>query len=52
MRREGLVARVRRGNRAIYHVKDPKIKRVCAIVCGELSERLSDDLEALAGEGI
>lgn len=52
MRREGLVSRVREGHRAIYRLRDPKMKRVCEIVCGGLSSRLSDDLDALAGEGI
>lgn len=58
LRREGIVGRRAEGNRALYSVQDPTVGRLCAIVCGGLEGRLTDELEALPdarmwkGEGI
>jgi ArsR family transcriptional regulator len=51
LRREGVVARSREGNRALYRIADPSIEKLCNIVCGGLSERLTGDLDALSGTG-
>ena len=52
LRREGMVSRVRDGNRAFYRITDPNVKKLCEIVCGGLSSQLEVGLEALQGEGI
>jgi DNA-binding transcriptional ArsR family regulator len=52
MRREGVVARRAEGNRAVYSVADPTLRRLCRTVCGGLSERMAGDLDALQGAGI
>lgn len=52
LRREGIVSRTRQGNRALYRIADPNVERLCKVVCGGLSDRLSDDLDALMGAGI
>ncbi len=52
LRREGLVGRSREGNRAFYHIADPSVEQLCRIVCGGLSDQLSDGLDALQGADI
>jgi ArsR family transcriptional regulator len=53
LRRDGIVGRQRDGNRAVYRITDPTVEKLCALVCGELTQRRSADLDALqAGEGI
>jgi len=53
LRRDGVVGRRRDGNRAMYRITDPTIEELCALVCGGLSRRRSEDLDALqSGEGI
>jgi ArsR family transcriptional regulator len=58
LRREGLVERESRGNRAVYRIQDPSVVRLCEIVCGDLVGQLSETLEAfpdaraLKGAGI
>lgn len=52
LRREGLVARRAEGNRALYRIVDPTVRRLCALVCGSLEERFADGLEAVQGAGI
>jgi DNA-binding transcriptional ArsR family regulator len=52
MRREGVVARRAEGNRAVYSIADPTLRRLCRTVCGGLSERMAGDLDALQGAGI
>jgi DNA-binding transcriptional ArsR family regulator len=47
LRRDGIVGRVRDGNRAVYRIADPDIERLCEIVCGSLSDHLSNHLEGL-----
>jgi hypothetical protein len=47
-----MVGRVRDGNRAVYRITDPDIEKLCDIVCGSLSDRLSGHLDALQGGGI
>jgi DNA-binding transcriptional ArsR family regulator len=52
LRREGVVARERDGNRAYYSIIDPNIEKLCSVVCGGLSDRLAGELDALMGAGI
>jgi DNA-binding transcriptional ArsR family regulator len=52
MRREGVVARRAEGNRAVYSIADPTLRRLCRTVCGGLSNRIAGDLDALQGAGI
>ena len=52
MRREGVVARRAEGNRAVYSIADPTLRRLCRTVCGGLSNRMAGDLDALQGAGI
>lgn len=52
LRRDGVVARTRAGNRAIYAIADPAVRRLCEVVCSGLSDRLTGDLDALGGAGI
>ncbi len=52
MRREGVVARRAEGNRAVYSIADPTLRRLCRTVCGGLSDRMAGDLDALQGAGI
>jgi DNA-binding transcriptional ArsR family regulator len=47
LRREGIVVRRSDGNRVYYRIDDPTVIQLCAVVCGALAERLSDDLDAL-----
>jgi len=47
LRGEGIVARRSQGNRAIYRLIDPSVRRLCEIVCGGLAERLARHLDAL-----
>jgi len=44
LRREGVVARTRDGNRALYRIADRSIEKVCELVCGELSSQLAEGL--------
>lgn len=53
LRRDGVVGRRPDGNRAVYRITDPTVEKLCALVCGGLTQRRSADLDALqAGEGI
>lgn len=52
LRREGMVERRADGNRAIYRICDPSVRKLCRVVCGSLAERAAGDLEALQGEFI
>lgn len=52
LRREGVVARRAAGNRALYRIVDPTVRRLCAMVCGSLEDRFADGLEAIQGAGI
>lgn len=52
LRREGVVARRKDGKLSVYRIIDPNIERLCALVCGGIESRLSDDLGALQGGGI
>ncbi|MBW2231884.1 MAG: winged helix-turn-helix transcriptional regulator [Deltaproteobacteria bacterium] len=52
LRREGVVARERDGNRAYYSIVDPTVHKLCRVVCGGLSDRLVGELDALMGAGI
>jgi ArsR family transcriptional regulator len=47
LRREGIVERRAQGNRALYRIADPTIAKLCETVCGGLSGRLAESLEAL-----
>jgi DNA-binding transcriptional ArsR family regulator len=47
LRREGIVERRAEGNRALYSILDPTIVQLCEIVCGGLTGRLMETLEAL-----
>jgi len=47
LRREGIVERRADGNRALYRIQDPTIVQLCEIVCGGLTGRLTETLEAL-----
>ena len=47
LRREGVVARRSDGNRALYRIQDPTLFELCRLVCGGLSGRLADELDAL-----
>jgi ArsR family transcriptional regulator len=47
LRREGIVDRRRDGSRALYRLTDPTVVKLCQLVCGGLSGRLADELEAL-----
>jgi ArsR family transcriptional regulator len=47
LRREGIVNRRPDGNRALYRINDPTVVKLCETVCGGLSGRLAEDLEAL-----
>ena len=50
LRREGVVARRKDGNRAVYSIADPNIVTMCELVCGALETRLGDGLAAMQGE--
>lgn len=52
MRREGVVTRRAEGNRAVYRIADPTLRRLCRTVCGGLSLQMAEDLGALQGAGI
>jgi ArsR family transcriptional regulator len=47
LRREGIVERRAHGNRALYRIADPTVAELCQTVCGGLSGRLAESLEAL-----
>jgi len=47
LRREGILTRRAEGNRAYYSIDDSTVMRLFGLVCSGLSERLSDDLDAL-----
>jgi ArsR family transcriptional regulator len=47
LRRDGLVARSRDGNRAFYRISDPNVSELCRLVCGGISEQLYEGLDAL-----
>ncbi len=47
LRREGILARRAEGNRAYYSIEDSTVMQLFGLVCGGLSERLSEDLDAL-----
>ena len=47
LRREGIVARRREGNRAVYRIVDASVVQLCQLACGGLTGRLSQELEAL-----
>jgi len=52
LRRDGVVTRRAEGNRAVYSIADPTVRRLCRTVCGGLSNRMAGDLDALQGAGI
>ena len=53
LRREGLVARTRAGNRALYRITDPNVEKLCRLVCGGISDQLAGGLDAMQiGDGI
>jgi len=53
LRREGLVARTRDGNRALYRIADPSVEKLCRLVCGGISDQLAGGLDAMqVGDGI
>ena len=52
LRRDGIVGRRAEGNRALYRIVDPTIRKLCDLVCGGLSDRAASSVEALAGAGI
>jgi ArsR family transcriptional regulator len=52
LRRDGVVTRVRDGNRAVYTIADRSVEKLCTIVCGGLSDQLADDLEAIQSGNI
>ncbi len=47
LRREGLVARTRDGNRALYRIADPSVEKLCELVCGGISDQLAGGLYAM-----
>ena len=47
LRREGLVARTRDGNRAVYRIADPSVQKLCRLVCGGISDQLAGGLDAM-----
>ena len=47
LRREGILARRAEGNRAYYSIEDSTVTRLFRLVCGGLSEQLSEGLDAL-----
>ena len=47
LRREGILARRAEGNRAYYSIEDSTVTRLFGLVCGGISERLSEELDAL-----
>lgn len=47
LRREGILVRRSEGNRGYYRIDDPTVIKLCAVVCGGLADRLSEDLDAL-----
>ena len=47
LRREGILARRAEGNRAYYSIEDPTVMKLFDLVCNGLSERLSEELDAL-----
>jgi DNA-binding transcriptional ArsR family regulator len=47
LRREGILARRAEGNRAYYSIEDSTVTRLFGLVCGGLSERLAEELDAL-----
>ncbi len=51
LRRDGLVARKRVGNRALYRIGDPSVEQLCKLVCGGIAEQLADGLDAMAADG-
>ncbi|HIG01673.1 MAG TPA: ArsR family transcriptional regulator [Myxococcales bacterium] len=46
LRQDGIVGRIREGNRALYRVIDPDIERLCDIACGGLAHRHSQGSSA------
>jgi len=47
LRREGILSRRAEGNRAYYSIEDATVTHLFSLVCNGLSDRLSDDLDAL-----
>ena len=47
LRREGVVARQKEGNRAVYRIIDPNIVTLCELVCGGIEARLGEGLAAM-----
>jgi DNA-binding transcriptional ArsR family regulator len=47
LRREGILSRRADGNRAYYRIEDSTVTRLFGLVCGGLSDRLAEDLDAL-----
>jgi DNA-binding transcriptional ArsR family regulator len=47
LRREGILTRRAEGNRAYYSIDDSTVTRLFGLVCSGLSERFSEDLDAL-----
>ncbi len=45
LRAEGIVARTKDGNRALYRLADNSIEKLCTLVCGELASQLAEGLE-------
>lgn len=48
LRLEGLVEVTRRGNQAIYRVRDRSVFEMCELVCGGVVRHLQDEQAALA----
>lgn len=51
LRREGILARTRDGNRALYRIADRSIEQICELVCGELAIQLAEGLEHFEATG-
>lgn len=49
LRREGILSRRAEGNRAYYSIEDATVARLFGLVCSGLSDRLSENLDALPG---
>ena len=47
LRREGILSRRAEGNRAYYSIEDSTVTRLFGLVCSGLSDRFSEDLDAL-----
>lgn len=45
---QGLVERDARGTSVYYRIADPRIYELCDLVCGQIAERLADEVSAHA----